>query len=361
MKKLLFLCLLVWAVVAPAATVNITNVTKSVTIPAGSYALGTTGAAMATVLLPLDIVPLLNSSNRFVVGTRTFWHDASTTGITNTTTTSGTTFGDGMEKHWYNANPLIILTKTNGDISLVTLTATSSITGGRFIPTASTASGNSLYLPAANTLGWSINGTNKASLDSTGLAVSALSVTNGLTLLGGGGGMTITTNVDIQGDLKAYTMSYICASNGVAAPNVIQPIYAWASMMGYTTNLINGGANTYAIITNYTTVRTNSMTCNPATGYITNLIAGFYKVGIHLSGVSVDAGAVVEGDLLLNGVEKDEVSFLTQFDPGTPRLKGMSAIGILYIPANTPITFQVKSSGAGGINVYRSQIVIGTP
>ena len=131
--------------------------------------------------------------------------------------------------------------------------------------------------------------------------------------------------------------------------------------MGYATNTINGGANTYAIVTNYSTVRTNLMNCSGTAGTITNTIAGFYYVAIHMSMKAVDAGAIVEGDLLLNGVERDEVSFQTQFDPGTPRYKGASAFGILYIPSNTQITFQVKSSGANGIEIRRQQMIVMPP
>jgi hypothetical protein len=80
-----------------------------------------------------------------------------------------------------------------------------------------------------------------------------------------------------------------------------------------------------------------------------------------MSAKSLDNGALVEGDLLLNGVERDEISFQTQFDPGTSRYKGVSAFGILYIPQNTQITFQIKSSGASGIEIRRAQVMVYPP
>lgn len=177
-----------------------------------------------------------------------------------------------------------------------------------------------------------------------------------------------TADLDITGSLNASNsvfgsngLYYVAQSNSVVATNVIQPLHTWASMMGFVTNTINGGANTYAIVTNYSTARTNQMTCSLTAGTITNTIAGFYYCAIHMSMKSVDAGALVEGDLLLNGVERDEISFQTQFDPGTPRYKGASAFGILYIPSNTQITFQVKSSGANGIEIRRQQLVVFPP
>lgn len=155
---------------------------------------------------------------------------------------------------------------------------------------------------------------------------------------------------------------YFPQTNGlVQAMTNLTPVHAWGCMMSWGTNLINGGAGTYAVVTNnpsFCTARTNAFGANIAGGVLTNLIAGFYRVAIHLSGVAVDNSAVVEGDLLLNNVVRDEVSFITAFD-NPPRIKGMSAFGRLYITNNTPITFQIKSSGANGVTVYRAQVDVG--
>lgn len=169
-------------------------------------------------------------------------------------------------------------------------------------------------------------------------------------------------NLIVAGSLTATNgLYYVAQSNSVVATNVIQPLHPFAAMMGFVTNTINGGANTYAIITNYSTARTNQMTCSLTAGTITNTIAGFYYCAVHMSMVALDAGALIEGDLLLDGVVRDEISFQTQFDPGTPRYKGASAFGILYLPANTQITFQVKSSGASGVQIRRQQLVVMPP
>jgi hypothetical protein len=47
-------------------------------------------------------------------------------------------------------------------------TFSSTVTGARFNPTSSSASGNGMYLPAANSLGFSISGTNEMTLNASG-------------------------------------------------------------------------------------------------------------------------------------------------------------------------------------------------
>lgn len=181
---------------------------------------------------------------------------------------------------------------------------------------------------------------------------------------------TNRVGINLSGSVAASTSTYAQFSTNSSyssfATNATYSQYAtnfvgtntFCSLMGYVTNTINGGANTYAIVTNYQIARANGMSYSLTAGTITNSTAGYYYCAIHLSGLSVDANALVEGDLLLNGVERDEISFQSQFDPGTPRIKGMSSFGILYINANTQITFQIKSSGAGGTVLRRAQLVV---
>lgn len=55
-------------------------------------------------------------TNTFTIGNRSFLHDSSQTLITNTVTLTGTSFGDGVEKHWWNGTATVQLSKTNGTI-----------------------------------------------------------------------------------------------------------------------------------------------------------------------------------------------------------------------------------------------------
>lgn len=154
---------------------------------------------------------------------------------------------------------------------------------------------------------------------------------------------------------------YSAVTNGVAPPPVVlQPLHTWASMMMTNTNTFNFGAGTYGAVTNYSVVRTNQMFANKAHGCVTNTVAGYYYCAIHMSAKALDPSAFVEGDILLNGVARDEISFQSQFD-NPARYKGMSAFGILYVTNNTQITFQLKSSGASGVEVSRAQLVVMPP
>ncbi|MFA4836956.1 MAG: hypothetical protein WC749_12900, partial [Dehalococcoidia bacterium] len=67
-----------------------------------------------------------------------------------------------------------------------TLTVASTITGARFVPNGSTASLNSMYLPAANTLGFSINSVEKMRIDSQGnVGIGTTGPQSKLAVLGG--------------------------------------------------------------------------------------------------------------------------------------------------------------------------------
>jgi hypothetical protein len=58
---------------------------------------------------------------------------------------------------------------TVSDLSVTNaITGSSTITGTKLIPTGTSVTGNGMYLPAANTLGFSTNGTEQARIDSSG-------------------------------------------------------------------------------------------------------------------------------------------------------------------------------------------------
>jgi len=134
----------------------------------------------------------------------------------------------------------------------------------------------------------------------------------------------------------------------------------FCSMSLYNEVTINGGAGAYAPITNFQTHVTNGFTTNLVTGITSPSIAGYYRIGIHLSGKAGDISATIEGDFLIDGVQQDAISFITVFDPSAPRTKDMSAVGILYCPAGSALSFQVKSDKANGITIYRAQYAIGS-
>lgn len=87
---------------------------------------------------------------------------------------SGTAFADlflasGGVINWAAANATI--THSSGLLTTnVPVTITGVATADGFAPTATTATGNRMYLPAANTLGWAINGTGEMQLTATALS-----------------------------------------------------------------------------------------------------------------------------------------------------------------------------------------------
>jgi len=87
---------------------------------------------------------------------------------------SGTAFADlflasGGVINWNAGNAT--LTHSAGLLTTnVPLTITGLATAGGFSPTETTAAGNRMYLPAANTLGWSINGSGELQLTATALS-----------------------------------------------------------------------------------------------------------------------------------------------------------------------------------------------
>ncbi len=62
----------------------------------------------------------------------------------------------------------IVQSATTRQVSVANLTAGRSVGGTNFIPSGSSAPTNGLYLPAANSLGFSTNSTNRATIDSSG-------------------------------------------------------------------------------------------------------------------------------------------------------------------------------------------------
>lgn len=97
------------------------------------------------------------------------------------------------------ANPIVDIAATYvGQASITTVgtiatgvwnagavTSSGVITGEGFVPTSATTTGNRMYLPAANTLGWSINGSAELRLNASSLAPAVDSgLTLGTTVLG---------------------------------------------------------------------------------------------------------------------------------------------------------------------------------
>jgi hypothetical protein len=122
------------------------------------------------------------------------------------------------------------------------LTSGGTITGTKLIPTGTSVTGNGLYLPAANALGLSTNGTNAVYIDASqnvGINTSSPS-TYGKFVVAGGDGNTLF-NVGTNGVLRTagYNSTYSGAS--LESVNVAQSGYLPIAINGSYTVLATGG------------------------------------------------------------------------------------------------------------------------
>jgi hypothetical protein len=83
-----------------------------------------------------------------------------------TTGDTGTVTNTMLASSAYTA-PGTIGSGTANTGAFTTLTASSTITGTKLIPTGTSVTGNGMYLPSANTLGFSTNGTNAVTIDTS--------------------------------------------------------------------------------------------------------------------------------------------------------------------------------------------------
>jgi len=103
----------------------------------------------------------------------------STGAFTTLSTTTSYTQNEGT------ANGVVYLNGSKVQTSSAGLTfdgtnaaTTGTMTAAKLIPTGTSATGNGMYLPAANTLGWSVNGSEQMRLTSTGLRIGTSSITD---------------------------------------------------------------------------------------------------------------------------------------------------------------------------------------
>jgi Chaperone of endosialidase len=133
-------------------------------------------------------------------------------------------------------------------------TVTGTITGAKLIPTGSSVTGNGLYLPAANSVGISTNGTNAVYIDSTqkvGIgAISSgatLAVTGTLSATGTLSGGTSGTGYSFSGSAPAGSLALDSSGNlGLG----VTPSSAWASnykmlQAGNNSSFGNASSGTY--------------------------------------------------------------------------------------------------------------------
>lgn len=145
-------------------------------------------------------------------------------------------------------------------------------------------------------------------------------------------------------------------------PIVNQPIGCFGSMMMQgVTNLVTVAApNTYLVVSNYQTIRTNQFIAAPVTGYLTNQVAGFYRIMYYLALVGGNSDTI-ETEIQVNGVGREEIASFGTYD--TPaRIRTITVNGVLYLAANSFVCVTVNNrSAANNITIWRGGFTMGTP
>lgn len=170
--------------------------------------------------------------------------------------------------------------------------------------------------------------------------------------------------VKAAGSVTATNGLFVIApTNANTSPlDAPQPVGLFGSMMliGTTNTVTIGSSGTYYTLTNYNTVRTNGFISNKATGFLTNTVAGYYRITVYASMIGGNSDTM-EGEVFLNETGREEIAVFGSYD-NPARVRTMSSTGILYIPANTGISFRLNNrSDTDNISVWRGAITVGTP
>lgn len=176
------------------------------------------------------------------------------------------------------------------------------------------------------------------------------------------------SNVKLLGNTYLRTRSFTVTAptNGVApyvpATDVDNPVGSFGSMMlnGVTNTVSVASAGVYYQLTNYVTLRTNNFGANKFTGYLTNVLAGFYRVGYYVVCLS-GASDTLEAEVFVNDVGKEEISGFHTFD-NPARVDDISGSGTLYLPANSAVSLRLNNrTDDDDVTVWRASLTIGTP
>lgn len=168
------------------------------------------------------------------------------------------------------------------------------------------------------------------------------------------GSQTNTGNLQVGGTL--FTTS--AANGGGTSGTNMQPKGLFCSMATTTTNAVFAANGVYVPLTNYTTAITNGFVSDLATGYMTNLVAGYYVIQF---GVSMFPGGnnTVACTVFVNGTAREDITSIQLGANTSPRTVHCS--GIVYLAANSYVNLQVKSSSTQNNTVYRVSLTAFSP
>lgn len=185
-------------------------------------------------------------------------------------------------------------------------------------------------------------------------------------VVGSGGGVFLHTfGRAVRTDGPTYSTNglyFEAHDNGDTRATGIQtPVHAFCSLSATdgVRHVTLTAVNTYAVITNWNYSVTNAFNVNRTLGYATNLLPGWYRLSFSMSAAG-GANDEVEADIATNGVASDIIAAHTSAGSAT-RNSCASGTGILFLPANTPISLMVKNLDSTTLSNTHSQITIGAP
>ena len=177
------------------------------------------------------------------------------------------------------------------------------------------------------------------------------------------GNITATGNITTTGTNTAKTMQttnlWLSIPAQAPFPAVLQPISMFGTLRMTKTNLVTtpvGG--TYYNVTNWSGYIANGFTANTTLGFVTNSVAGYYRIIADLSFIGANA-ELYEVCVLTNMVDSELISSKKQFStPG--RYDCVPVSGRMYLYANTAISLAVKSAAdTTQITVHRASLDVG--
>jgi hypothetical protein len=116
---------------------------------------------------------------------------------------------------------------------------------------------------------------------------------------------------------------------------------------------------TYYNVTNWTGAITNGFGAAVATGYLTNTLAGYYRLSATISFIGT-ANELYEVCILTNNVDSEMVSSKKQFASSNPRYDAVPVMGRLYLPANTAISLAIKNTADNTpLTIHRACLDVG--
>lgn len=164
------------------------------------------------------------------------------------------------------------------------------------------------------------------------------------------------TNFNLPGDYVASTSDLNSASNSILGQ---MPTSFGTLRMTMTNALALPVDVTYYNVTNWNNNLTNGFTSNLATGYLTNTLAGIYRITATLSFIGA-ASELYEVCVLTNGVDSEMVSSKKQFSVGSPRYDAVPVSGRMYLPAGTGVSLAVKNTTDNtDLTIHRASLDIG--